>query len=217
MACLACGSAPAAGAADAQGDGAADHHAGVGALDLDETRTIGCAGVDGAGSLQREQLAPTLPNCPASECEAARPRRRRPAASQRGSQEGFFASGLLSRGGALGYRTNLTPSDLPRRQTTSQFRPVRASRENASRSLPGNTLGSSTVILAPEVDISCTTQGRAAKPPSRVIQPDCCSDLRASRFLVASGHLRYSDDQRYPYPGQALETVDTRARIRAFR
>jgi len=73
----------------------------------------------------------------------------------------------------------------PRRQTTSHGRPVRASRENASRSFAGSVLGSSMVSLAPEDDRSRTTQGRAAKPPSSVIQPAWCSDLRASRFLVS--------------------------------
>ena len=84
---------------------------------------------------------------------------------------------------------------LPRRQTTSQFRPVLASRENASRNWAGNTLGSSTVILAPEADMSCTTQGRAAKPPSRVIHPGWCSDLRASRFFVL-GHFQLLPEPR---------------------
>jgi hypothetical protein len=41
------------------------------------------------------------------------------------------------------------PTDLPRRQTTSQFRPVLASRENASVNLAGSALGSSIVTLAP--------------------------------------------------------------------
>ena len=84
------------------------------------------------------------------------------------------------------YLTNLTPSDFPRRQTTSQLRPVLASREKASRSLPVSTLASSTVILAPEVDKSCATHWRAANPPSRVTHPGWCIDLRASRFLFAA-------------------------------
>ena len=58
------------------------------------------------------------------------------------------------------------PTDLPRRQTTSQFRPVRASRVNASFSLAGSVLGSSIVTFAPVVDISCTTHGRAANDPA---------------------------------------------------
>jgi hypothetical protein len=40
----------------------------------------------------------------------------------------------------FGYRTNLTPTEFPRRQTTAQFRPVRASRENASRNFAGKVL-----------------------------------------------------------------------------
>ncbi len=63
------------------------------------------------------------------------------------------------------------PTDLPRRQTTSQRRPVRASRENASRNFAGSELGSSIVTFAPVVDRSCTTHWRAAKPPSSVIHP----------------------------------------------
>src|ERR1700676_68934 len=76
------------------------------------------------------------------------------------------------------------PTDIPRRQTTSQFRPVRASRVSASRNLAGSALGSSIVILAPVLDISCTRHWRAAKPPSKVIHPGCCRDLRDSRFVV---------------------------------
>src|SRR6266567_1535873 len=45
---------------------------------------------------------------------------------------------LLSRGAPRGYGTNLMPTVLPRRQTTSQLRPVLASRENASRNLAGS-------------------------------------------------------------------------------
>src|SRR5882757_3349830 len=76
------------------------------------------------------------------------------------------------------------PTVLPRRQTTSQLRPVLASRENASRNLAGSVLASSMVSFAPDVERFCTTHGRAAKPPSSVIQPGWCTDLRASRFLV---------------------------------
>ena len=48
----------------------------------------------------------------------------------------------ITRAKAAGrYLTNLTPNDFPRRQTTSQFRPDLASRENASRSLPASTCG----------------------------------------------------------------------------
>src|SRR6478735_8028896 len=78
------------------------------------------------------------------------------------------------------------PTDLPRRQTTSQERPVLASRENASRSLAGSELGSSIVRFAPVAERFFTTHWRAAKPPSSVIHPGCCTDLRVSRFLVES-------------------------------
>src|SRR6185295_18016524 len=78
------------------------------------------------------------------------------------------------------------PTDLPRRQTTSQRRPDLASRENASRNFVGSELGSSIVTFAPVVDRSCTTHCRAAKPPSSVIQPGWLSDLRDSRFLLDS-------------------------------
>ena len=107
------------------------------------------------------------------------------------------------------YLTNLTPSDFPRRQTTSQRRPDLASRENASRSLPASALASSTVIFAPVEDMSCTTHRRAAKPPSRVIHPDCCTDLRAARFLVceAISCLRRKMLPVPAYPRGALETV----------
>ena len=85
----------------------------------------------------------------------------------------------------MDYLTNLTPAEVPRRQTTSQLRPVRASREKASRSLPVNAMASSSVILAPELDKSCTTHWRAAKPPYSVIHADWPNDLRTSRFFGA--------------------------------
>jgi hypothetical protein len=105
------------------------------------------------------------------------------------------------------------PTDFPRRQTTSQFRPVLASRANASRNLAGSMLGSSIVILAPVVDISCTTHFRAAKPPSRVIHPGWCSDLRASRFLVIAAipipiPIPIAREAS-PLPHRALKTVAT--------
>jgi len=76
------------------------------------------------------------------------------------------------------------PADLPRRQTTWQLRPVRASRENAIRITPGSWLASSSIVIfAPEVEMSWTRQCRAANPPSRVIQACCDSNLRAARFL----------------------------------
>jgi hypothetical protein len=56
----------------------------------------------------------------------------------------------------------------------------------ASRNLAGSVLLSSTVTLAPEAERSSTTQARAAKPPSSVIQPGWRSDLRASRFFAPS-------------------------------
>jgi hypothetical protein len=76
------------------------------------------------------------------------------------------------------------PTDLPRRQTTSQRRPVLASRENANRNFAGSELGSSIVTFAPVVDRSFTTHWRAAKPPSSVIHPGWLNDLRVSRFLL---------------------------------
>src|SRR6202012_2977502 len=83
------------------------------------------------------------------------------------------------------YRTNLTPNEWPRRQTTLHLRPVLASREKASRTRPESTLESGTVIFAPVNDMSCTKHGRVAKPPSSVTHADCCTDLRTSRFLAA--------------------------------
>ena len=80
----------------------------------------------------------------------------------------------------------MTPTDLPRRQTTSQRRPVLASRENASRNFAGSVLGSSIVTFAPVVDRSRTTHWRAAKPPSSVVHPGWRSDQRVSRFLLDS-------------------------------
>src|SRR3979409_1296656 len=106
------------------------------------------------------------------------------------------------------------PTELPRRQTTSQFRPVLASRANASRNLAGSMLGSSIVILAPVEDISRTTHWRAAKPPSRVIHPGCCSDLRASRFFVTA--ICTAPDP-YPLTAAALESVADRTKNRAVR
>ena len=62
----------------------------------------------------------------------------------------IFASRLLSPGAPHSKLADeLEPTDLPRRQTTSQCRPVRASRENASRNLAGSELGSSIVTFAP--------------------------------------------------------------------
>lgn len=52
------------------------------------------------------------------------------------------------------YLTNLTPKECPRFQTTSHGRPLAASRENASRTLPASALESAdTVIFAPVVDM----------------------------------------------------------------
>src|SRR5271167_2218261 len=111
------------------------------------------------------------------------------------------------------YRTNLTPNDFPRRQITSQVRPVLASREKASRTLPASTLESATVIFAPAEDISCTKHRRAAKPPSSVTQAGCCTDLRASlrasRFLLAAviSCVRGKLFSGLAYPIGALKTV----------
>src|SRR5450631_1950910 len=55
MASPRCRSAPAARAADPDADRATDLHAGLGAVNPDETRTIGRAGIAGTASLQREQ------------------------------------------------------------------------------------------------------------------------------------------------------------------
>jgi hypothetical protein len=91
---------------------------------------------------------------------------------------------------ARAYLTNLTPNERPRCQTTSHGRPVAASREKASRTLPASALESAdTVIFAPVDDMSCTRHWRAAKPPSRVTHPARCMDLRTSRFLAAGTRL----------------------------
>src|SRR5205807_4952130 len=79
-------------------------------------------------------------------------------------------------------RQNFRPKVWPRRHTTSQVWPLRPSRENDSFSLLFTELGSSVRIFAPLSERSSTVQGRAAKPPSSTIQPDCCTDLRVSRF-----------------------------------
>jgi len=129
------------------------------------------------------------------------------AATLQGSQPGCGASRPLSHPTRWYYRTNFRPRDFPRRQTTSQFRPVLASRVNASRNLAGNTLGSSTMILAPELEISCTVHWRAAKPPSKVIQPDWRTDLRSSRFLVTAAISIIPTAP--PVGREALETVAT--------
>ena len=91
---------------------------------------------------------------------------------------------------------NLMPADLPRRQTTWQLRPVRASREKAIRITPGSWLASSSsVIFAPELEMSWTRQCRAANPPSSVIQACRDSNLRAARFLgrgmAHGGHTQF--------------------------
>src|SRR5579859_4356969 len=98
------------------------------------------------------------------------------------------------------YLTNLTPKERPRRQTTWHLRPLLASRENASRTLPESTLESETVSFAPVADRSCTTHSRAAKPPSRVTQPVCCTDLRTSRLVGAGtdGGSRFENDPALP-------------------
>jgi hypothetical protein len=106
------------------------------------------------------------------------------------------------------YLMNLTPNDRPRRQTTSHGRPVLASRENASRKRPDSKLESATVTFAPVDDRSCTRHSRAAKPPSSVIHPFCCTDLRTSRFLAA-GTFCFQLGNGYPgfLSDGALETV----------
>lgn len=99
----------------------------------------------------------------------------------------------------------LTPTVLPRRQTTSQFRPVRASRANASRSFAGNTLGSSTVILEPVPDKSCTTHRRAAKPPSKV--PPGLTHGFARFPLLHRGHFRLLPSVQTPTPRGLYEPL----------
>src|SRR5260370_18088296 len=54
--------------------------------------------------------------------------------------------------------------------------------------------------------MSCTTQGRAAKPPSSVIQPGWHSDLRASRLLVTAIPLLLKESP-HTYPPGALKTI----------
>ena len=54
---------------------------------------------------------------------------------------------------------------------------------------PDSTLESDTVSFAPVADMSCTRHWRVAKPPSRVTQAVCCTDLRTSRFLAAGTML----------------------------
>src|SRR6266852_3243470 len=101
------------------------------------------------------------------------------------------------------------PTDLPRRQTTSQFRPVLASRSKATRNRAGSMLGSSIVILAPVEERSCTTHWRAPKPPSKVIQPRWCSDLRGCeklRRLVARQALDLPSKTSFPAACPAAQT-----------
>src|SRR5580704_1295988 len=103
---------------------------------------------------------------------------------------------------------NFRPAERPRRHTTWHLCPVRASRENASRNVPGRFAASSSEILAPEVEMSCTTHWRAAKPPSSVIHADCPNSLRASRFFAAGIFIPPKDET---YSGSALESVDMNA------
>src|ERR1700749_3501026 len=103
---------------------------------------------------------------------------------------------------------NLRPADRPRRHTTWHLCPVRGSRENASRNVPGRFAASSSQIFGPEVEMSCTTHWRAAKPPSSVIHADCPNSLRASRFLAAG---MFIPPKHQTYPGAALESVDWNA------
>ena len=84
------------------------------------------------------------------------------------------------------------PIVLPRRQTTSQFRPVRASRENASRSFAGSTLGSSTLTLAPvagQILHHAWARGKAALKgdPSGLMDGSACFPL-----LGGCGHFKCS-------------------------
>src|SRR6266550_3959454 len=97
------------------------------------------------------------------------------------------------------------PTDFPRRQTTSQGRPVRASRENANRNFAGNALRSSIVILAPVADMFSTSHRRAANPPSNVIQPGWRSDLRKARFLGAEA-IFLGAGAIFGYPGNSIPT-----------
>jgi hypothetical protein len=80
---------------------------------------------------------------------------------------------------------NLTPSVLPRRQTTLQDRAPRPSRENANLMLLDRMAVSSIVSFAPVAERSRTWHARVAKPPSRMIHPGCCTDRRTSRFFLS--------------------------------
>src|SRR5229473_4983467 len=179
--------ARAAGATDPDTDRATNLHAGLSAVYFDKSRTKRSARIAGGSTFQREQLARTcgLVRLPMAGLLGQRDRGRQ---QRHGNdrKEGVSHPAFLSRVTCFCYRTNLTPTDFPRRQTTSQGRPVLASRVNANRNFAGNMLGSSMVILAPVEDMFCTTHGRAAKPPSRVIQPGWRSDLRTCRFFLVA-------------------------------
>src|SRR6266849_3213265 len=177
------GSARTAGAACADANSTTDLDAGVGAVELDETRTIGGARIAGAGTLQRQQ--PARGQWFVRLLTAGRLSRRGRQHRNDDRKEDVSHPLLLSPLSCRCYRTNLAPTVWPRRQTTSQLRPVLASRANATRKLPGNTMGSSVVIFAPVLDKSSTMHWRVAKPPSKVIHPGWRSDLRGSRGFIS--------------------------------
>jgi len=178
-------SARTAGAACSDANSTTDLHAGVGAVGLDETRTIGGARIAGTGAFSGSTL-PEEVVCRASGCWTAQPPR--PAASQPRGQGGCFASSPFNRlrgVDASGRTGPPRPSGRGARLLHSCARFWRRARI-ASRKLAGNTIASSVVIFAPVADKSSTMHWRVAKPPSKVIHPGWRSDLRGSRGFISA-------------------------------
>ena len=101
------------------------------------------------------------------------------------SPGGWFASRLFIAGERPALADELDADRLAAAPDHFATSPRRASRENASRNLPGSALASSTVTLAPVEDKSCTTHGRAANALKR--DPSGLVDgFAGSRFLAAA-------------------------------
>ena len=203
--------------ARADADRAADLHAGVGALDLDEARAVGGAGIRRRPSPFSGSRFVGSDGCRASAGAWTRRRRahgRRQRDADRRCTEKAYRIPALYRGSRQALihalRTNLSrptcrgarPPAVPpgagiARKRQPHHRP-------ASRRIVDRDLGARGGDILHHA-------WRAAKPPSSVIHADCRSvcGLPAS-WAEACSVLRSSQ----PYSGPALETVDLQCRLR---
>jgi hypothetical protein len=113
-------SAPGAGATHSDADGATDLRAGLGAIDLDEARTIGGARIAIGCTLQRKQSGR---GCGFVRLGSAGLLSRGHSGRQQGNNDrkkDVSHPALLSPAAWLCHPTNLTPTDLPRSGPTRQ-------------------------------------------------------------------------------------------------